>query len=155
MFDVHSIEFYGLSLVMAMGLLALLFKQKKRQPASTHIVELTLDTGIEVAQGEDTLTLQSLDNGQLLVTRRPLPLAQGETVNLVATIIDDSIHIVEKRGAFALPGSRTAPRQGQRALDFVAVRRWAMRYDSEITGRWAKFTYTHRDGNSKQIVLNY
>ena len=155
MFDIHSIQFYGVALVVAMGLLALLFKQKKRQPASTHIVELTLDDDIEVPDGVDTLQFTSLDNGKLLVTRRGLPLAQGETVNLVATIIGDTIHIVEKRGAYALTGSRSTQRQGRQSLDFVAVRRWAVRYDSDVTGRWGKFTYTHRDGNSKQIDLQY
>ena len=92
----HSIEFYTLALLVAFALLALIFGQKDKSPASTYIKALALQDG----NGEDSmLELLSHDNGDLELRRTGMQLRQDDTVNLVVTLGDGELRVVEKKGA--------------------------------------------------------
>ena len=147
----HSIEFYTLALLVAFALLALIFGQKDKSPASTYIKALDLQDG----NGEDSmLELLSHDNGDLELRRTGMQLRQDDTVNLVVTLGDGELRVVEKKGLIGQAGTEL-DKCGSVLLGFVREGRYEMRYESDVTGQWRLFSYTHKPGNSKKIELKY
>ncbi|MBR1881885.1 MAG: hypothetical protein IJ808_02545 [Muribaculaceae bacterium] len=149
--DVHSVEFYVIAFVVAMALLTLLMGQRERGPATTQIDALTLLPARSEQSGR--LAMSSADLEHVTISRSGIPLFEGDTVNLISTIVDGKWHIVEKRGV-AGHGAATSM-DGLLEVAWLKPGRYHVRYDSEITGQWCTFAYTHRPGNSTQQELKY
>lgn len=151
--DINSIEFYTIAFVVAMALVALLMGRTEKKPPSTYIVQLLTAPGDEDA--ENTLTLEPVDGGQVSLSRSALGLGEGETVNLVITIQEDQCTIVEKKGV-KKRGAVPLPVTGQAMLKCLKPgRKYQIRYESQLTSSWAKFTFDTSSPAPKRVDLRY
>lgn len=160
--DIHSIEFYVLAFMVAVALVALLLGQRKQMPAVTRIVELPLGEPGDMVPINDaapvkpsTLRLTARSGGMVTIERTAIPLHDGETVNLIATIIDDKITIQEKKGMVAAFGSREQYYDGSVDVDFFPFEKVYVRYESQVNGQWSKFSFLNREGNTVAHDLTY
>lgn len=158
--DFNSIEFYTIAFILAIALVALLFRQKQWHPAQTHIVPLDLNkTDLQVDRDDKKellpakLRLTALDDGKVMVERENIPLREEETVNLIATVVDDKITIEEKKGMVAALGGREFYSNGCQTLAFIPADKVYIRYESAVAGRWAKFAFLNREGNKVEHEL--
>lgn len=137
MIDVHSTEFYVIAFVVAIALFTLLVSKRQHGEATSELGEYTLGepTGIT---GKVTLT--TVDATAVDVRRSALPLREGDTVCVVATLIDTKWHLVEKRGVKGR-GDQTVA-DGTLRLN-LPPGRYHVRYDSEISGQWCTFVFNH------------
>ena len=150
--DFHSIEFYIIALFVAFALIGLIFGTTARGPARTQIVAFDLSEIDGEAQPLVTFTAQS--DGKMRVERPAMEINQGDTVNLVATLIDDKLKLVEKRGVSAR-GTDPAVVHAVALLKIPQGRRLSVRYESEVTGQWATTTFTNADERTKSVELRY
>lgn len=151
--DITSVEFYTIALVVAFTLLGLIVGQKRQAPASTHFA--TLEVQPTEPSAASQLTLTALDNGNVRIERTGLALRAGETVNLIATVVDDKVSIVEKKGNVAVLGGEETTHSGTATVAFLTPRKWNVRYESQVTGQWVKFQFSNTAGNHKTRTLNY
>lgn len=151
--DLNSPEFYTLAFVVAMALVALLMGRREKGPASTHIVQLAT-TPVDDEPDEDTLRMTRVDGGRVLIRREGLLLGDEETINLVFTIRDDECSIVEKKGV-KRRGTVGSPVQGEVKVKCLRPMKYRIRYESQVTSRWATFTYDASSPDEKQVTLDY
>lgn len=150
--DLNSPEFYTLAFVVAMALVALLMGHREKGPASTHIVQLvTSPTDEEI--DEDTLSMQRVAGG-VRVYREGLMLGDEETVNLVFTIRGDECSIVEKKGV-KRRGVIGSPVKGEARVKCLRPVKYRVRFESQITSRWASFSFDAASVDEKQVTLGY
>lgn len=145
MIEINSTEFYVIAFTVAMALVALMFGNGNKGEATTEVTALSLNPCVTNDSG--LVMLQSQDDGSVLVLRNAIPIDEGDTVNIVVTAIGDKLTIVEKKGI-----------QSRSAIDFIAdgtglishlpADRFHVRYESEITGQWALFTFINRDNRT-------
>ena len=159
--DINSVEFYTIALLVAVALIALLLRQREPGAARTHIVALDLEpTGEDVPRDDNatpkptTLRLTALADGKVTLERDSMPLRAQETVNLVATVIGDKVTIEEKKGMTAVFNSQERYYTGSQTLTFLPLEKVYIRYESQVTGRWAKFAFLNREGNKLERELN-
>lgn len=150
MIDIHSVEFYVVAFGIAIALVALIFGQRERGPATSRIVQLELEPG----EGDATLSVTMIDPGLMAINRTGLHIDEGDTVNLVATIIDDKVHIAEKWGVKSGSGITTTF-SGTARLPLKGKARWHVRYDSEVTGQWCLLSVKSTEGAQAQTVFKY
>ena len=148
----NSIEFYIIALFVAFALVGLIFGTSSRGPARTQIVAFDLSDVDGAAQPVVTLTAQP--DGRMRVERPAMEINQGDTVNLVATLIDDKLKLVEKRGVSAR-GTEPYVVSATALLKIPQNRRLSVRYESEITGQWATASFTNADERTKTVELRY
>ena len=151
--DLNSPEFYTIAFVVAMALIALLMGRREKGPASTHIVQLAIMPANDEAD-EDTLSLQRTSGGRVLISRYGLMLAEEETVNLVFTICDEECTIVEKKGV-KRRGADLVPVKGEVSVKCLRPIKYRIRYESQVTSRWATFTFDASSTDEKQVTLGY
>lgn len=151
--DLNSPEFYTLAFVVAMALVALLMGHREKGPASTHIVQLSTTPAEEEAD-DDTLRMSRVDGGRVLISREGLMLGGEETINLVFTIRDDECTILEKKG-IKRRGVIGVPCKGEVMVKCLRPMKYHIRYESQVTSRWATFTYDASSPDEKQVTLNY
>lgn len=151
--DLNSPEFYTLAFVVAMALVALLMGHRDKGPASTYIVQLQTSPVAEEAD-EDVLLLQRMDGGRVLISREGLTLGSEETVNLVFTIRGDECHILEKKGV-KRRGAAFLPVKGEMAVKCLRPIKYRVRYESQVTSRWATFTFDASAPQAKRVNLDY
>lgn len=151
--DLNSPEFYTIAFVVAMALIALLMGRREKGPASTHIVQLAIMPANDEAD-EDTLSLQRTSGGRVLISREGLMLAEEETVNLVFTICDEECSIVEKKGV-KRRGAALVPVKGEVSVKCLRPIKYRIRYESQVTSRWATFTFDASSTDEKQVTLGY
>ena len=151
--DLNSPEFYTLAFVVAMALVALLMGHREKGPASTHIVQLSATPAEEEAD-DDTLRMSRVDGGRVLISREGLMLGDEETINLVFTIRDDECTIFEKKG-IKRRGVIGVPCKGEVTVKCLRPMKYHIHYESQVTSRWATFTYDASSPDEKQITLNY
>ena len=85
-----------------------------------------------------------------------MQLVDGETVNLIATIIDDKLTIEEKKGKVSGLGGREEAYTGRVTLDFIpSGSKMYVRYDSSVTGQWCKFAFKNVARNHVEHELRY
>lgn len=152
MIEVNSTEFFVMALCVAMAVLALMFGQHSHTPAVTLISSLGLNPCVTSDDG--LIVLQALDDGDVLLLRNGIPINDGDTVNLIVTIIDDKLKIVEKKGVIS-PTKTEVKVDGTATLSGVPIDRFHVRYESELTGQWALFTFTNRPGKTASSHLVY
>ena len=87
--EINSIEFYVLALFVAFALIGLIFGRIDRSPARTHIEAMTLSE--EQPDADHQVTFVTNADGTVTITQQGLELKPGDTVNLIATIIDDKV----------------------------------------------------------------
>lgn len=150
MFDVHSTEFFVACLAVAMAILALLFGQKDKGEATTHITAMTLNPCVTSDDG--LVMLQALDEGEVMILRNGIPVNDGDTVNLVVTAVGDKLTIIEKTGVAS--GSRQEIKvDGTATIPHLAATRFHVRYESELNGQWALFTFTNHSDRTASAHL--
>lgn len=81
-------------------------------------------------------------------------LGDEETINLVFTIRDDECTILEKKG-IKRRGVIGVPCKGEVAVKCLRPMKYHIRYESQVTSRWATFTYDASSPDEKQVTLNY
>ena len=148
--DIHSIEFYVLALFVAFALIGLLFGHTDRSPARTYIEAMTLSEDEKDVPHQVTFTSQP--DGYVTITHRGLELEDGDTLNLVATIIDDKVKLTLKRGVESRAGN-PHPVKASVNVKYFPNERIHIRYDSEFTGEWCVFAFTNREGHERTSDL--
>jgi hypothetical protein len=151
--DLNSPEFYTLAFVVAMALVALLMGHRDKGPASTHIVQL-LTTPADEEIDDDVLRMKHVGGGRVLISREGLMLGDEETVNLVFTIRDEECTILEKKG-IKRRGVIGVPCRGEVTVKCLRPIKYRMRYESQVTSRWASFTFDAASTSEKQVSLGY
>lgn len=152
MISINSTEFFVLALTVAMAVIALMCGQRHPGEATTCIVAMMLNES--VTTDDHLVVLKTLDDGELLILRNGLPLFDGDTVNIVATAVGNKLSIVEKRGLGSSSGLEKKF-DGTAGLEKLPTRFYHVRYDSEITGEWALFSFSNRSGNTVSTHLKY
>ena len=134
-----------IALVVAVALLWLLLSGKREERPTTEIVEGTL-LPLEGYAGGDELSLNAIDDGVVEIHHRSVPLAEGDTVNLVMTVTGTNVAITEKAG---LRGSGpTTAREVLATLRLPTCYPHTVRFDSQLTGQWAVATFTPTMGQT-------
>lgn len=143
--DFTSIEFYTIAFCVAMGLLGFFLGQKRTKPASSHIDALDLEPAAadsEQDTGTIKFTAAADGSGAVTIERRGMRLVDGETVNLIATIVDDKLTIEEKKGMVSAFGGSGRMMDGKVVVDYIpADVKVYVRYESSVTGQWCKFAF--------------
>ncbi len=150
--DFNSIEFYTILLVIAFALLGVFFSPKSKSPASTYIVGMDILPSVKPGESAG-IKWKALENGFVKIFHDNVLLHEGETVNLVATVTDDSVRLLEKKGVktSGLESSCTI----EATLTFLKQRTMSVRYESEVSGQWCTFQFTNAPGNEKDIDLKF
>ena len=154
--DLNSPEFYTLAFVVAMALVALLMGSRDKGQASTHIVQLVTSPveGDDEPADDDELLMRHEGNGKVLICRQGMTLGAEETINLVITIRDDECNILEKKGV-KRRGMVGEPVKGHVTVKCLRPIKYRVRYESQVTSRWASFTYDAASSQEKRVTLNY
>lgn len=154
--DLNSPEFYTLAFVVAMALVAMLMGTRDKGQASTHIFQLVTMPieGDDDSSEDDKLLMRNEGNGKVLICRQGMTLGDEETINLVFTIRDDECNILEKKGV-KRRGAVGTPVQGQVTVKCLRPIKYRVRYESQVTSRWASFTFDAASSQEKQVSLNY
>lgn len=154
--DLNSPEFYTLAFVVAMALVAMLMGTRDKGQASTHIFQLVTSPieGDDESIDDDKLQMRNEGNGKVLIHRQGMTLGDEETINLVFTIRDDECNILEKKGV-KRRGVVGTPVQGQVTVKCLRPIKYRVRYESQVTSRWASFTFDAASSQEKQVSLNY
>ncbi|MBQ0121095.1 MAG: hypothetical protein KBT13_08265 [Bacteroidales bacterium] len=147
--EVNSTEFYVMSFAVAVSLIALLFGKKEEGPASTEIVPMALNPCVTCDDG--LVALHALDDGTVMLLRNGIPLPAGDTVNVVATTVGDKLRIVEKKG-LSTHAASDDKLDGTAQLRLPA-KTLHVRYESELTGEWALFSFTNHAGRTATAHL--
>lgn len=155
-----SIEFYTIAFVVAMILVGFFLSQRRINPASSFIDAFELEEMEAPPQAdgpvEGLLLLVAAEDGSVTIERTGLRLVEGETANLIATIVDDKVTIEEKKGKVsALGGKDTYYRGRVRVKYFLANNKVYVRYDSSVTGQWCKFSFKNYPGNTASHELRF
>ena len=157
--DFTSIEFYTIAFCVAMGLVGFFLTQKRVKPAASFInvyeTEPIEDQSFDVAT-QSQLKFIANDDGTVTIERKGLQLVEGETVNIITTIIDDKLTIEEKKGKASTLGGKDNYYTGRVTVDFIpANARIYIRYDSSVTGQWCKFSFKNLPRNHVEHELRY
>lgn len=156
--DFTSVEFYTIAFCVAMGLVGFFLGQKRVKPATSRIQALDLDKveSNDTDQAQGLIKLTANQSGTVTIERTGLQLVDGETVNLIVTIIDDKLSIEEKKGKASALGGREESYNGHAEVDFFPVNnKMYVRYESSVTGQWCKFSFKNVTGNSVEREMRY
>lgn len=144
---------YALLLIAAFVLLAVIADPNGKSAASTHVIGLALERGC--ADFPDAqLRMAAQPGGKVLVQHLCVPLCDGETANLVATLRESGqLLLVEKKGVRT--GGRECLYAAQATLSFLRQRTYDVRFESEVTGQWCAFKFVNIDGQERLMPLKY
>lgn len=140
-----------------MALVGVFVSHKKTIPATSALSSLNLVEAPQRQQdGTSRLRLLARDNGTVTIEREGLLLSDGETVNLIATIIDDKITIQEKKGKISAFGGKESVYDGHVDVTFfLENNKNYLRYESSVTGQWCKLAFNNYPGNIVEKELSY
>ena len=153
MIDLNSPEFYAIAFVVAMALVALLMGRSEKNPPSTYIFQLVTEPD-DNGDSDDTVCLEPIDGGKVRITRTGITLLPEETVNLVFTIRDDECLIVEKKGV-RRRGKPGSPVAGEVTVKCFKPMKYRVRYESQLTSAWARFTLDAASSQPAKVTLKY
>lgn len=152
MLDINSVEFYTIAFVVAMALVGLLMGRTEKKPPSTYIFQLL--TMPSSSDDDDLLCIEVLDGGRVRLSRTGLSIGPEETVNLVFTVRDEQCSIVEKKSV-RQRRSVGEPVSGEAIVKCLRPGcRYRMRYESQVTSKWATFTFDTSSPDPKVVKLN-
>ena len=139
-----------------MALVGFFVKQKSTKPATSVICSLDLVPAPQQPDGACRLRLRAHDDGSVTIEREGLLLCDGETVNLIATVIDDKITIQEKKGKVSAFGGKESLYNGHAVVTFfLENNKNYLRYESSVSGRWCKLAFINSPGNKVEKDLSY
>lgn len=151
--DINSVEFYTIAFVVAMALIALLMGRSEKQPPSTYFVQLV--TAAASGEEDDIVRFEPLEDGRVCIRRSGLMLGPEETINLVFTIRDEQCHIVEKKG-IKRRGSNGEPVAGEATVKWLRPNlKYRIRYESQVTSTWARFSFDTSSSKPIQVNLTF
>ncbi|MBP5688294.1 MAG: hypothetical protein J6X22_06585 [Muribaculaceae bacterium] len=154
--DFTSVEFYTIAFFVAMAFVGIFVRQKKTTPATSVISSLELDPAPPQQEGTSRLILLAHDGGKVTIEREGLLLCDGETVNLIATVIDDKITIQEKKGKISAFGGKESMYNGHVDVTFfLENNKNYLRYESSVAGQWCKLAFHNSPGNKVEKELSY
>ncbi len=154
--DFTSVEFYTIAFFIAIALVGFFMKQKKTAPATSVISSLNLVPAPSGPAGISRLRLAAHDDGSVTIEREGLLLCEGETVNLIATVIDDKITIQEKKGMTSAFGGKESVYNGHIDVTFfLENNKNYLRYESSVAGQWCKLSFVNSPGNKVEKDLSY
>ncbi|MBO4723617.1 MAG: hypothetical protein J5629_11925 [Muribaculaceae bacterium] len=154
--DFTSVEFYTIAFFVAMALVGFFVKQKSTKPAASAICSLDLTPASEPQEGASRLRLTAQDGGSVTIEREGLLLCDGDTVNLIATVIDDKITIQEKKGKISAFGGKESMYNGHAVVTFfLENNKNYLRYESSVAGKWCKLAFVNSPGNKVEKDLSY
>ncbi len=140
-----------------MAFVGLFVKQKKTMPATSMLNSLDIaPVPPHQQEGTSLLRLTAHSGGRVTIEREGLMLCDGETVNLIATIIDDKVTIEEKKGKISAFGGKESMFNGHADVTFfLENNKNYVRYESSVAGKWCKFTFNNYPGNTVEKELSY
>lgn len=140
-----------------MAFVGLFLRQKKTTPAKSVLTSLDIvPAPAQQAEGTSRLRLTARDDGSVTIEREGLLLSDGETVNLITTIIDDKITIQEKKGKISAFGGKESVYNGHVDVTFfLENNKNYLRYESSVAGQWCKFAFNNYPGNTVEKDLSY
>lgn len=154
--DFTSVEFYTIAFFVAMALVGFFVSQKKRFPASSYLAALELEPSPQDGPNDSKLSLTAHDDGSVTIVREGILLSDGETVNLIATKIEDKITISEKKGKVSAFGGKEGMYDGHVDVTFFPVgNKTYLRYESSVAGQWCKLAFINSPGNKVEKDLKY
>lgn len=154
--DFTSVEFYTVAFFVAMVLVGFFVSHKKTAPASSVISALDLEPAPSLENDTSRLRLMAHDDGSVTIVREGLLLSDGETVNLIVTIIDDKITIQEKKGKVSAFGGKESVYNGHVDVTFFPENNKSyLRYESSVAGQWCKLAFVNSPGNKVEKDLSY
>ena len=154
--DFTSVEFYTIAFFLAMLLVGFFVSHKKMSPASSVINALELEPASQPSNEMSRLRLLAHDDGRVTIEREGLLLSDGETVNIVATIIDDKITIQEKKGKVSAFGGKESVYNGHVDVTFFPEdNKSYLRYESSVAGQGCKLAFVNSPGNKVEKYLSY
>lgn len=139
-----------------MAFVGVFVRQKKALPATSVLCSLDLTPAPQQPQGTSRLRLTAHADGSVTIEREGLLLCDGETVNLVATIIDDKVTIEEKKGKISAFGGKESAYNGHVDVTFfLENNKNYLRYESSVAGQWCKLAFNNIPGNKVEKDLSY
>lgn len=156
--DFTSVEFYTIAFCVAMGLVGFFLGQKSVKPATSYITALDIEPQDEDSTDKTSsiIKLSSKEDGTVTINRMGVHLVEGETINIIATLIDDKLTIEEKKGKASALGGRESLFSGHVDVDFFPQgKKVYVRYDSSVTGQWCKFSFKNTPRNFIEREMRY
>ncbi|MBR5102062.1 MAG: hypothetical protein IK092_02955 [Muribaculaceae bacterium] len=155
-FEINSPLFYTIALVIAVALLGFMFTRRDRSQTSAKIVGTQLTPAEEASNDSSQLTLQRHDDDTITLTRETMWMRDGETLNLVINVTDTDVEIKEKKGIVVAANQSTEkPYVAQATINFLPLNTLKVRYESEIDGKWAMFSFNNSRSGTKTVELKY
>lgn len=148
-----SVEFYTIAVTAAILIVGFIFNPSRQSPALTYIYAATIEPAKhpEATDGSG-LTIESLDDGTLLVVRRGVQLPEGSTAHVDADLIDDKLTLTEKHHP-AAGDAPMAPHDISVRVDCLKAKRYHLRYEVPDSGLWGVATIVNHDNFSTTASL--
>ena len=132
----YSLEFYTLAIVVAIVIVGLLCRPSNLAPARSYICALKNYYSCD----EEKESIKVFVNGTTLsLVRYGIMLRLEESAHLVCNVNGDKIEIKEKKSETKMSGEER-PAECEAELSFLKRGKYAVRYESDITGKWCTFT---------------
>ena len=128
------------------------------KPATSYITALDIEPQDEDSTDKTSsiIKLSSKEDGTVTINRMGVHLVEGETINIIATLIDDKLTIEEKKGKASALGGRESLFSGHVDVDFFPQgKKVYVRYDSSVTGQWCKFSFKNTPRNFIEREMRY
>lgn len=140
--DTATLLTYSIALVLAIATVGWLFGDRNIKPAHSSVVAMILTP--EPISGNPEIQLHS--SAKLLhITSSGLKLPPGAVTHLVLHQTQNQITIIERCSYTPPDASAPINYTGQAEIATLPHRQYQVRYESEITGHWALFSYLHID----------
>lgn len=149
-----STGFYCLAIVTAIALLGMLLHPAQIKPAETYIMRAMLMPDDAPCNG-GSVTISVAADGSITLKRRGITAPPDTAINLVADVRGDKVKIIEKLAMPQPIGHSDEPLIASAQLHFIGSGRWAIRYESEVTGTWCTLSLLNAEGYSTTAEMRY
>lgn len=150
-----STGFYCLAVVLAIALLGVLLHSSQQKPVESYIVAATLHPVLQTERGLGYLRLCVKPDGTVALERTGIIAHADAAVNLTAEVKGDKVKIVEKLASQYISTSPESAMIATADLKFFTRGRWAVRYESEVTGTWCTLSMPYIEGYSAKAEMRY
>lgn len=150
-----STGFYCLAVVIAIALLGLLLHSSQQKPAESYIVAATLLPDLQADSGNGYLSLCVEPSGTVSLMRSGIITGADTAILLVAEVTGDKVKIVEKLASHGFSTTAESAMTATASLKFFKRGRWAVRYESEVTGTWCTLSLLFVEGCSAKAEMRY
>ena len=147
----YSLEFYTLAIVAAIVIVGMLCRPSNLAPARSYICALQNFLAID---DDEEWVAASVKGSMVRVERHGVRMRMEESAHLVCNVNGDKIHIKERKSQ-ERPGGDEQSTECFAELTFLKRGKYAVRYESEITGKWCNFTIIVADQYTTKKELKY